>query len=183
MRGRHRPGHGRRSRSHPTTRRGDVSDSSRRCTGRSLAPVRGSQRLGRNALTAAQLLCPARAIASTVTARGWRGSAPVSRRGARVDRCLVLGLVLRCPRSPLHALIHPPRRPRRRAGRSREPDRGGAKRAARAQQQRPTHPRFPTAQPFAPGNRIAVGRSERLVHSNSDQPTHDSPPPNPSYQL
>ena len=30
------------------------------------------------------------------------------------------------------------------------------------------------------GDRIAVGRSGRRVHSNSDQPTYDSPPTNPS---
>ena len=33
------------------------------------------------------------------------------------------------------------------------------------------------------GDRIAVGRSERRVHSNSDQPSYDSPPTNPSYQV
>ena len=42
-----------------------------------------------------------------------------------------------------------------------------------------THPVTPAAL-AALGDRIAVGRSERRVHSNSDQPAYDSPPTNPS---
>ncbi len=45
-----------------------------------------------------------------------------------------------------------------------------------------THPGTPAAL-AALGDRIAVGRSERRVHSNSDQPAYDSPPTNPCYQL
>ena len=45
-----------------------------------------------------------------------------------------------------------------------------------------THPGTP-ATLDALGDRIAVGRSGRRVHSNSGQPTDDSPPTNPSYQL